>query len=275
MVAKNIRLPNIRKFFVPDPGYTIVDADLAGADAQIVAWEANELAMKEAFRKGEKIHIRNARDTWPEKTASMSDADIKASVIYKEAKIACHGTNYGGKPPTLASILKWTVSLAYDFQERYFAARPGIHEWHRRIERYLTGEQCWNCNTMADNPFGRCESCSVPLGRTVKNQFGFRRVYFERIDSLLPQALAWIPQSSVALCTEIGWMQVAESPEWKDIVQFLLQVHDSNVFQIPSEYDPAIPEIVKAMEVPVPYADPLTIPMNWGSSRTAWGDISD
>jgi len=30
MVAQTIELPNIRKMFVPDPGYEIVDCDLAG-----------------------------------------------------------------------------------------------------------------------------------------------------------------------------------------------------------------------------------------------------
>ena len=52
MVAQNIILPNIRKFIVPDPGYLIVDADLSGADAQVVAWEADDADLKEAFRDG-------------------------------------------------------------------------------------------------------------------------------------------------------------------------------------------------------------------------------
>ena len=38
----HFRLPQIRKFFVPDPGKILFDVDLAGADAQIVAWEAND-----------------------------------------------------------------------------------------------------------------------------------------------------------------------------------------------------------------------------------------
>ena len=57
MVAANIRLPNVRRTIIPDPGYTIVDADLAGADAQVVAWEAGDEKLKSAFSAGAAIHV--------------------------------------------------------------------------------------------------------------------------------------------------------------------------------------------------------------------------
>ena len=42
MVASTIALPNVKKMFIPDEGYTIIDADLKKADLQIVAWEAGD-----------------------------------------------------------------------------------------------------------------------------------------------------------------------------------------------------------------------------------------
>ena len=39
---EKIKLPNVRKMFVPDLGYVVFDCDLAGADAQVVAWEAGD-----------------------------------------------------------------------------------------------------------------------------------------------------------------------------------------------------------------------------------------
>src|SRR6516225_7674462 len=56
------RLPNIRKMFVPDPGKVIVDADLAGADAQVVAWRADDPKLKAAFRAGKSVHLMNGED---------------------------------------------------------------------------------------------------------------------------------------------------------------------------------------------------------------------
>ena len=57
-----VELPNIRKLFVPDPGYVIFDADLAGADAQVVAAEAGDSDLLAAFKGGLDVHTKNATD---------------------------------------------------------------------------------------------------------------------------------------------------------------------------------------------------------------------
>lgn len=305
MVAANIALPNIRKLFKPDLGYTIVDADLAGADAQVVAWDANALKLKAAFKRGEKIHIFNARTMWPELTESLSDKEIKEhpNDMYRRIKAGVHATNYGALPPALVERVGMEIKESHEFQERWFFSHPEIKEWHHRTQRHLDGTQCWNCDNL-DITLGRpCNLCGVTLGGTIKNPFGFRRKYFDRIDrSLLNEALAWKPQSTVALCTEIGWTSIAHGPdmemltglgkwntiswekylvdptawhEWHHVVQFLIQVHDSIVFQIPFAYEKDLPEIVKAMEVRIPFDDPLIIPLGYGMSRKSWGNIKD
>ena len=300
MVAQNIRLPNIRRMFVPDPGHIIVDADLAGADAQVVAWETGDERLKDSFRKGLKIHIVNARDMWPEKTRDMDDNELKNHRMYKQIKIGVHGTNYGGMPPTIAGFCRTSVKEAEAFQERWFFLHPEIREWHKRTDRWLLGTQCWNCNEL-DVTLGKpCPSCGASLGGKIRNRFGFVKPYYDRYSvQMRNEALAWIPQSTVAFCTELGWTSIADGPEmdllmghgkqkqfsfrhclvepnsyskWHNIVQFLLQVHDSIVFQIPREYESTIPEIVRDMHVIVPYEDPLIIPMGWAASKTSWGE---
>ena len=305
MVAANIELPNIRKLFKPDLGFTIVDADLAGADAQVVAWDANAPKLKAAFKRGEKIHIFNARTMWPELTESLSNEEIKKhpSDMYRRIKAGVHATNYGALPPALVERVGMELKESHEFQERWFFNHPEIKEWHRRTQRHLEGSQCWNCDNL-DIDLGRpCNNCGVTLGGTIKNAFGFRRKYFDRIDrNLLNEALAWKPQSTVAFCTEIGWTSISHGPKlamltglgewnmvswdkylvdptayqrWHNIVQFLIQVHDSIVFQIPFQYEKDVPEIVKSMEVRIPYPDPLVIPLGYGMSRESWGHIKD
>lgn len=301
MVAKNIRLPNIRRMFVPDPGHTIVDADLSGADAQVVAWEAGDERLKDAFRRGLKIHIVNARDMWPEKTKDLSDDELKKSPLYRQIKGGVHGTNYGASPLALMANLGWTKKEAEAFIERWFYLHPEIKEWHHRYQRYLEGTQCWNCDNLDVTLGKKCGNCGKSLGSKIKNRFGFTKTYFDRIEgNVLNEALAWTPQSTVAFCTELGWTAMAHGPEiemlmgpgqyrkvdwshclvnpkshqkWSNIVQFLIQVHDSIVFQIPSAYEEDIPEIVRDLHVKVPYQDPLVIPMGYGYSRNSWGDI--
>jgi hypothetical protein len=53
-MQKEKYLPNVRRLFKPDPGFTLIDIDLSGADAAVVAWEANDQELKDAFMSGMK-----------------------------------------------------------------------------------------------------------------------------------------------------------------------------------------------------------------------------
>src|SRR5690348_2980633 len=105
-------LPNIRKLFVPDPGYVLCDCDLVGADAQVVAWEADDAELKDAFRKGLDVHTKNMQAMFsPEQIASNPKAR-------DQTKRAVHATNYLSSPKTLAQNTGWTLREAEDFQRR-------------------------------------------------------------------------------------------------------------------------------------------------------------
>lgn len=275
MVAQNLALPNIRKFFVPDPNYLIVDADLSGADAQVVAWEADDEDLKAAFRAGIKIHLKNARDMFPSETKGMTDDEIKNTDhpggIYYTNKQAVHGTNYYGSAKGMAPKLKLTITAMTNFQTKWFTLHPGIPKWHDRTLRHLDGTECWNCREPTTILGIRCEVCNGALGRTVRNKFGYRRLYFERVaDPMLREALAWIPQSTVAILTERGLLLLEDTYPF---IQMLLQVHDSLVFQIPLSEESTLPEIRATLNsIVVPYADPLYIPWGLKWSDTSWGD---
>jgi len=248
MVAKTIELPNIRKFFVPDPGHIIADADLAGADAQVVAWEADDEDLKATFRAKESIHIKNARDMFASRVKGWTDDAIEHNSIYKEVKGGVHATNYGATPRTCAVNFGWTVREAENFQSRWFGLHPGIHHWHERVE------------------------VSLQTTRSVSNKFGYRIVYFDRIESCLPNALAWIPQSTVAITCIMGALAVDDNLPW---CQLLMQVHDSLVFQYPKSRSLHRDLIRQQLENVIPYDDPLVIPWSLKVSDRSWGDAHD
>lgn len=76
--------------------------------------------------------------------------------------------------------------------------------------------------------------------------------------------------SSVALIINYGYCNLTENyPE----VENLLQVHDSLTGQCPIPLWPEMkPLIKKALEIPVPYDDPLIIPTSLKTSTVSWGD---
>lgn len=246
-------LPNIRKLFVPDPGYVMFDCDLAGADAQVVAWEADDESLKEAFRKGLDVHSKNATDMWGD---AFTNLDPKGLPRYKKrqsCKHSVHGTNYGGTPPALAHhpSIGFTIREAEEFQKRWFTLHPKIGpisragSWHYRVQKQLD------------------------TNRTVTNAFGYRRVYFDRPDQCWTEALAWVPQSTVALVTFFGALQLEKQCPW---VEILLQNHDSLVFQVPKLHATRYDEIRKGLSITIPYPDPLTIQWGISVSEQSWGD---
>lgn len=239
--------PNLRKLFIPDEGYAISDHDLEQADARVVAWESNCDRLKEIFNDPSRdLHNENTEIIFGKCTGG-SDPNRK------KAKAGVHATNYYATPPVLAAALGITRHEAEQFQNRYFGAYPEVKEWHERIKLELQSR------------------------RFVENIFGYRRFYFDRIEGLLKEALAWIPQSTVAIVVNIGIKQVRERLPW---AEFLLQVHDSGVHQYPIMRDPddgtwdtdiKFEQIRKAMEVPLPYDDPMTIPVSGSWSTKSWG----
>lgn len=243
-------MPPIRKLILPDPGYLIFDVDLSGADAQVVAWEAEDADLKKAFKAGVKIHVKNFEDYWQKPFLPEYKYRIQPGRLYPpydEMKRAVHATNYIAAPRTVAVTLQWKISEAEAFQRRWFQLHPGIRQWHRRIEK------------------------DIQLTRTVTNRFGYRRVYFERPTEVLSEAVAWQPQSTVALVTARAGVALRKNLPW---LQVLMQVHDSLVFQIPfhryTQRD--LDTIRNLIHIPVPYPDPLIIPWGIAGSPKSWGD---
>ena len=235
--------PNLRKMFVPDPEYVMADHDLEQADARVVAWESDCPSLKEIFHDPDRdLHNENCEIIYGRCTG-------KADPNRRGAKAGVHAANYGATAPVLAAALGITVHEAERFLARYFGERPEVKTWHERVllqlQRY----------------------------RYVENVFGYRRFYFDRIEGLLKEALAWIPQSTVAIAVNLGIQQVEKRCPW---AEFLLQVHDSAVHQWPRSIsrfpEDAFEEVRKALEVQLPYEDPMTIPVSGEFSMVSWGD---
>jgi len=237
MVAKTITLPNIRKLFLPDSGYVLCDADLDQADARVVAWDAGCPKLKDIFNDPTKdLHDENAKEIY----------GMVNSYTRPMAKRGVHATNYVITPRSLGTALGITTREAEMFINTWFAKNPEIPVWHSKIQQDLA------------------------LTRTITNAFGFRKIFYNRIEHILPEAVAWIPQSTVAICINKGLLNLyRQFPH----IKILLQVHDSLVFQVPKRtFLRDLPLIKKALSIPIPYTDPLTIPVSIEVSTKSWGN---
>jgi uracil-DNA glycosylase len=248
--------PNIRSMFIPDPGHVFFDGDLDRADLQVVVWEAEDEMLKAALAQGVDIHLMNAYVLQNKSVPDLAElvethpkylqwrAPMK--MLREFAKVFCHGTNYGGQSRTMSAGTGWTVKEVERAQGLWFGAHPGIKRWHERVKS------------------------QVSKFRMVENRFGYRWYIFDRIDSIIPEAIAWVPQSTVSVVINKIWTTIYESiPE----AQVLLQVHDSLAGQFPKEVrETCLPKLHAAGQVTIPYPDPLVIPFSIKTSEVSWGD---
>lgn len=256
-----IKLPNIRKLFIPDPGHTFFDMDLDRADLQVVVWEANDSDLKLALREELDMHCVNACvifdiqgipfDELKESHPNFKEHRAKIGKAARDkAKVGVHATNYGVGDRKLATSLNISVHEASKFRTKWFAAHPGIHKWHKRTEQAVM-------------QYGYLE-----------NLFGARLYKLGRFD--LPEFLGWYPQSTVAAVINRALVNIDAAEQRGEIqTQLLIQVHDSLAGQFPTEAKAAeIARLRELSKIAIPYEEPLIIPVGFKTSEKSWGDCS-
>lgn len=259
-------IPNVRKLITPDNGCEIASIDLSGADAQTVAWESDDADLKAAFRAGVKIHAHNAKVMFKGRAITGFEQPY-----YDLCRTGCHLVNYVGGIDELAHAMGFSRSEAKEFRDYWFQLHPGIPRWHARIEDQLQRT------------------------RTVTNKFGYRRFYFDRIEGILPEAIAWIGQSHTAcVCNRaIDRLEAWENITWgmaskedfepwviessREVLdlgfELLSQVHDELVFQYPVlNRDRLLSTVYRLVHLPIPYDDPLVISWGLKTSQKSWGE---
>lgn len=260
--------PNVRKLLIPDQGFELASIDLTGADAQTVAWEAGDEDLKTIFRENKiKLHAHNALTVFRRfglKTGYEQP-------YYDLCRSGVHLCNFLGGDDELSHAMGIPVYEAREFREKWFNEHPAIPEWHDRVLEQLQ------------------------TSRKVTSVWGYERFYFDRIEGILPEAIAWIAQSGTANITnraadnfdawnivQAGFAASSDYPEpileaSKQLAemdaQLLLQVHDELVFQYPQFYTNQVLRTAKPIvHITVPYEDPLVIPWGLKTSTKSWGE---
>ena len=239
------KLPNLRRAIVPDEGCVMWEPDLAGADARVVAWDSDDGVLKQMFREGVALHAETAKEVF----GASAGPDGRREPYYTLAKKARHLWHYAGKARTMAGSLGITVAEADRIIARFAGLNPGVPRWHRRVRDTLYAT------------------------RTIRNAFGYRIIYLGRPEELLPDALAWIGQGTIACTINRAWLNVTHNVPGATV---LLQEHDSLVGQTPEAEWPGVRPRIKEQfdRVVIPFPDPLVVPTELKVSRESWGSMA-
>lgn len=259
----------LREIFVADTGYKMGYIDGEQAESRVVAYMSGDANYIAACEGGD-LHTAVAQMVWenlPWTGDAKADREIADQKFYRDmsyrdlAKRLGHGTNYRGKPRTMAMHTKVDVKIIEQFQDLYLnKAFPGISRWHHDL-----------AHDLQVNGF-----LKTPIGRT--------RYFLGRLwdDDTLKEAIAFMPQSTIGEIINEGLYRVWEKfdreydrPDSVPHVQCLAQVHDAILVQWPElgdEHEHKVIELLKKeMEIPVPInGRTLVIPANCEGTGWNW-----
>jgi DNA polymerase I len=235
----------IRKGFVPAPGFAFVTADYSQIELRILAHFSGDPAFVEAFRSGADIHRQTAAIMFGIDVGSVTP-DMRAA-----AKTVNFATIYGIGPYALSSQLNTSVPQAKEFIENYFVRFPDVR-------RYLD-EQIAKAREL-----GYVETISGRrryIPEIASSNYNIRQ-FGERAATNAPV------QGSAADIIKLAMIAIHRQLQTSGAgARLLLQVHDELVFEAPlQEADETRETVRRLMEAAFPLAVPLEVVTGTGAN---------
>jgi len=117
----------IRKAFIPRPGWQMLSADYSQIELRILAHYSEDKILSKAFEEEEDIHTRTASEVF-QVFPSFITEDLR-----RQAKIINFGIIYGMSPFGLAKSLNISQKMAKAYIDNYFGRYKGVKTFIERI----------------------------------------------------------------------------------------------------------------------------------------------
>jgi DNA polymerase-1 len=236
----------VRRAFVPRPGWKLVSADYSQIELRIMAHLSGDEALTAAFRAGEDVHASTASRVF-----GLAEGVRPAPEQRAMAKVVNFGIMYGMGARSLASQLGMPVADATRFIADYF-------QTHQGVEHYLKG--------VVDDARGS-GFVETMLGRKrwlpgLALSDGRERANAERAAINTPL------QGSAADLIKVAMIRLARDLEARAAnARLVLQVHDELLLECPAdEVDATKRAVSEAMTEAMPLRVPLEVQLGVGDS---------
>lgn len=252
----------MRQVFIADPGHIFVGHDLAQAEARVVAYQSEDHRILEWLESGIDIHSMTASHfsfgmTYEEIVEDERRATGQSRYRYAGKK-ARHALNYmmgyrtfkdSVNKEYLETGIGVTESETKQWRKDYLALHPNLESvWWPEV-RY-----------------------EVSKNGAITNALGRRKRFIGRwSDTMLREAVAYYPQSTIADLTHLGIHRVDARLPYAKV---LVNMHDGSVIQIPEDkLDEALPIIRECFTIPLTVkGETFTIPVDLKAGHS-WGTL--
>lgn len=239
----------IRRAFVPEPGWEMLSADYSQVELRILAHYSDDETLIRAFTEDEDIHTRTAAEVFQVAPDEVS-ADLR-----RQAKAINFGIIYGMSPFGLSNQLGISQKMAKVYIDNYFSRYPGV----KRFMEETVEEARKTRRT--DTLLGRIRLLP-DIGSANHNL----RQFAERTAINTPI------QGTAADLIKIAMIQIDRAlHEQRLKTAMLISVHDELVFEVPPEEHEKAGELVAAiMEGVWELKAPLKVNIAWGQN---WAEV--
>lgn len=235
----------IRKVFLPEKGYTFVDADYSQIELRVLAHLSGDDNLIHAYEMEQDIHARTASEVFG------VPIDQVTSIQRRDAKAVNFGIVYGLSAFGLSQDLKITRKQAQEYIDKYFETYPKVKEYlNREVEK---GKEEGFVTTM----FQRIR----PIPELKSSNF-MQRNFGERVAMNSPI------QGTAADIIKIAMIRVnMELKKRKLKSRLILQIHDELLIEAHDSEVEEVKEILtKEMMSAAKLSVPLSIDIHTGSS---------
>ncbi len=233
----------IRKMFIPKPGFVLVDADYSQIELRVLAHIADDQVMQKAFIDGSDIHTVTASQVFGVPLEEVTPLQRR------HAKAVNFGIVYGISEFSLADDIGVSRYEAKAYIDSYLANYPGVRDYMKRVVEEARAQGY--TTTM----FGRKRY----IPELKSSNFNIRQGA-ERI------ALNTPIQGTAADLIKLAMIRVdqALSREFPD-AKLLLQVHDELIVECPEEQAAQVSALIsREMEHVAELKVPLEAEAKWG-----------
>lgn len=235
----------MRKYFIADEGYTLVDADYSQIELRLLAHISGDYNMTEAFRSGVDIHRKTAAAVFGVPEESVNEE------MRKRAKAVNFGIVYGISGFSLAKDIGTTTKEASQYIKNYLYNYPSIDAYLENVVKEAS-----------ENGYTR-----TPMGRRryipeLNSQNGNLKAFGKRIAMNAPI------QGAAADIMKLAMINVSKALKKEGLdAKIVMQVHDELVIEAKASDAEKCKELIKhEMENALTLSLPLTVDVTTGDN---------
>jgi DNA polymerase-1 len=250
----------IRKAFIPEPGWLMVAADYSQIELRILAHLCQEPILVEAYQNNEDIHTVTARLLFEKETVTPDERRLAKTINF--------GVIYGMGAQRFARETGMKAADGKVFIERFNQQYPQVFEYLQRMQQEAIAQG------YVQTILGRRRYFNFTSDRLRKlRNYKPEEIDLDSIrglsayDAGLLRAAANAPiQGSSADIIKIAMVRLHQVLQNYQ-ARLLLQVHDELVFEVPpDEWEELQPQIRSKMESAVQLSIPLVVDVRAGQN---------